>query len=125
MVDSTKSSIFVGHPTTTRGHRLSIATSATHFFYGVKCNLVAKGRENPEVTSAVYTTNRDRITCVSLSGDGVRVAFGDDKGKVTIVKFIDGQFVSHKEHFVMGGIINEIIWTPDSNTIIALGENKG
>lgn len=25
----------------------------------------------------------------------------------------------------MGGIINEIIWTPDQNTIIALGENKG
>lgn len=108
-----------------RGHRTSFVASPTHFFYAVKDNLVARGRTNDTQSSAVFCSNRDRITCVSLSNDGVRVAFGDEKGKVTILKFINGKFEPFKEHFVLGGVVNEIVWSKDNKCLVALGDNKG
>lgn len=124
MVESTVRMI-VGNPSTIRGHRTSIAVSETHLFYGVKDNLVAKGIQNDETTSAVFCTNRDRITCVSVCSDKIRVAFGDEKGKVTILKFADNKFEPHKEHYLMPGVINEILWSADTKCIVAIGENKG
>lgn len=125
MVESTNNTILVGNPSTVRGHRLSIAVTSSHFFYGCRDNLVAHGRTNDAGTSAVYTTNRDRITCVSVCSDNVRVAFGDDKGRVTIVKFVNGKFEAHKEHFLLSGVVNEILWSADTKCLVALGENKG
>jgi hypothetical protein len=125
MVESSSTKMIVGNPSTIRGHRASIAVSETHFFYGVKDNLVARGIHNNETTSAVFCTNRDRVTCVSLCSDKIRVAFGDEKGKVTILKFADNKFEPHKEHFVMPGVINEILWSADTKCLVAIGENKG
>jgi len=95
MVDSTSGSkkIFVGHPTTVRGHRTNFAVSGGFAYYAVRDNLVAKGI-NPETTnevSTIYTASRDKISAVSVSNDGSKIAFGDDKGKVTILKWENGQ----------------------------------
>ena len=64
--------IFVGHPTSVRGHRTSFAVSGGFAFYGVRDNLVAKCLD-PALTdqlSSVYTNNRDKISAVSVSHDG-------------------------------------------------------
>ena len=97
----------------------------THFFYAAKDNLVAKSRTAETTQSAVWCLNRDRITCVTVAHDGARVAFGDEKGKVTVLKWKNGQFEAHKEHFLLMGIVNEILWSADDKCLVALGENKG
>ena len=38
-------------------------------------------------TSTVYTNSREKISAVSASNDGSKIAFGDEKGKVTILKW--------------------------------------
>lgn len=127
MVDSSTphQMILVGNPSTVRGHRTSFAVTATHFFYGVKDNLVARARTEDHLNSAVFCANRERVTCVSLCSDNVRVAFGDEKGKVTIVKFQNGKFEPHKEHFCLTGVVNELLWSTDGKCLVAIGENKG
>jgi WD40 repeat protein len=126
MVDtSTHNNIIVSNPSTVRGHRTSFEVSPTHYFYAAKDNLVAKSRTAETTQSAVWCLNRDRITSVALSHDGTRVAFGDEKGKVTILKWKDNKFDAHKEHFLLMGIVNEILWSHDDKCIVALGENKG
>jgi WD40 repeat protein len=126
MVDSTSSSkrIFVGHPTTVRGHRTSFAVSGGFAYFGVRDNLVAKGL-NPATTnevSTIYTTSREKISAVSVSNDGQKIAFGDDKGKVTILKWENGQLEQHKEHYMLTGIVNEIVWSKDNKVLVAVGE---
>lgn len=118
-------SIIVANPTTVRGHRLSFDVSPSHFFYAVKDNLVAKSRTDDTKLSTVWCLNRDRITSVALSRDGAKVAFGDDKGKVVILKWKDNKFEAHKEHYLLNGIVNEILWSADDKCLVALGENKG
>lgn len=122
---SAQNLILVANPTTVRGHRTSFDVSPTHFFYPAKDNLVAKSRTADSTQSAVWCLNRDRITCVALAHDGSKVAFGDEKGKVVVLKWKDNKFEAHKEHFLLSGLVNEILWSADDKCIVALGENKG
>lgn len=73
-------------------------------------------------TSTVYTNSREKISAVSASNDGTRIAFGDEKGKVTILKWSNGQLEMHKEHYMLTGIVNEIVWSKDDKVIVAVGE---
>lgn len=93
-------------------------------FYGVNDNLVVRGL-NPATSttvSTVFTSSRDKVSAVSVSHDGQRIAFGDEKGKVTILKMVNGQLEQHKEHFMLTGIVNEIVWSKDNKVIVAVGE---
>lgn len=126
MVDtSAHNLILVANPTTVRGHRTSFDVTPTHYFYACKDNLVAKSRTADSTQSAVWAQNRDRITSVAVAHGGARVAFGDEKGKVVILKWADNQFEAFKEHFLLSGVVNQLLWTNDDKCIIALGENKG
>ena len=90
MVDaSAHNLILVANPTTVRGHRTSFDVTSTHYFYATKDNLVAKSRTADSSESTVWCQNRDRITCVAVAHGGARVAFGDEKGKVVILKWQD------------------------------------
>jgi len=126
MVESSAGSnlIFVGHPTTVRGHRTSFAVSGGFTYYGVRDNLVARGLNSVSTNSSstVYTNSRDTISAVSVSHDGQKIAFGDVKGKVTILKMENGQLEQHKEHFMLNGVVNEIVWSKDSKVLVAVGE---
>jgi len=107
-----------------RGHRTSFAVSGDFAYYGVRDNLVAKGLDplTTNQVSTIYSNSREKISAVSVSHDGKRIAFGDEKGKVTILKQLNGQLEQHKEHFVLSGIVNEIVWSKDDKVIVALGE---
>jgi len=41
--------------------------------------------------STIFTNSRDKISAVSVSHDGTKVAIGDEKGKVTILKNDNGK----------------------------------
>lgn len=130
MVDSSKDNlqgVYVGNPSTIRGHRTSFDKTATHYFYSVKDNLVARPRDHADDhKSVIFAQNRDRITSVSVcQAQPHMVAYGDEKGKVGIVKFVNGELLAHKEHFVLSGVVNEILWSADGKLCIAVGENKG
>jgi len=101
--------------------------TASHYFYAVKDNLVARPRDhNEDHKTVIFCQNRDRITAVSVcKAQPHMIAYGDQKGKVGIVKFVDGELLAHKEHFVLGGEVNEICWSADGKCCIAIGENKG
>jgi len=61
-------------------------------YFGVRDNLVAKGLNSAtsNEVSTIYTTSREKVSAVSVSNDGQKIAFGDDKGKVTILKWENG-----------------------------------
>jgi len=60
------------------------------------------------------------------SETSARIACGTDKGRVLIVRLSsEGVIEADKEHFCMGGAINQLIWTPDGKALIALGEGAG
>jgi hypothetical protein len=130
MVDSSKNNlqgVFVGNPSTVRGHRASFDMTATHYFYAVKDNLVARPRDHADDHKAViFCQNRSRITAVSVcKSQPHMIAYGDEKGKVGIVKFVDGEILPHKEHFLLTGVVNEILWSADGKCVMAIGESKG
>ena len=104
---------------------MSIAANATHFFYIIRDNLIARSRTNERADSIVYANNFVKLTCVSLCSDGERIAVGDEKGRVIILKIENGAFIVHKEHYCLGGAVNVIMWSPDNKNIVALGNCKG
>jgi hypothetical protein len=85
--------MLVGNPTPVRGHRTSLEAWKQFKIYAVANNLIAASKSTE--TNAVYTENVDLILAVAVypQGDTARVAFGTDKGKLTILKLsADGVF---------------------------------
>ena len=65
------------------------------------------------------------ITCVSIfspNANILRIAFGDEAGKVTILKLADGQLTLDKEWPLLPGAVREIVWKSDGKNMIVLGE---
>jgi len=86
-------------------------------------NLVASS--DSLVGNAIYTNNRSRVTAIAvfeINATTCLVAFGDEKGKMTILRFEEGVFTLDKEHFCLAGAINHLIWSADGKVCIALGD---
>jgi WD40 repeat protein len=107
----------------TRGHRLTFDFNSTHLFYACKENLVARGWKDELKTSVVYTGHQDQVTCVSISRAGNQIAIGDVKGCVTILTFNGSVFEKKKEHFLIKGDVNDILWAQDDKFVVAVGVN--
>lgn len=107
---------------TTRGHRVGLVATKDYIFFSTKDNLYARSRHNKFYSSVIFTENMARITCVSPCNDGTRVAIGDEKGKVSLLKLAGGKFEIVKEHMMCNGVVNEILWSPDNKFIVAVGD---
>ena len=124
MVEATSSqAILVGNPTSVRGHRTSLAVWKNFKIYSVTSNLIIA--TDTIQGNHVFTECPDAISAISvypISENRARVAFGTEKGRVFILRLSeDGSLETDKDHQIMGGAINALIWTPDGKALIALG----
>ena len=93
--------------------------------YACKNNVVFRSIETPS-ESYIYTEHNANITCVSVPPKGERFAIGDVNGKVNVISRNEqGQYTVVKEHHILNGQVNAIVWTDDGQRIIAVGAGSG
>ena len=92
--------MIVGNPTVARGRRADLIYSLKRpqfLIYAVRDNLVFRNMVNPN-ESRVYTDHRSKITSVSEQRTAGKIAFGDEKGMVTIITMKEtGEFILDKQ----------------------------
>jgi WD40 repeat protein len=111
------------NPGCERGHRTSMVFGKKHPYlvYGIRDNLVFRNLEN-ESLSRVYTGHNDKITAVSVSPDGAKYAYGDERGIVTILVLTkDGEINVEKQLPFTSGQVNALVWSEDGTRLIAVG----
>ena len=121
-VSSSQQKMLVGNPTSTRGYRTSVAQWQKYKIYAIKDNLVCS---TGTLEGNLCYTRCLPITCVSIfspNANILRIAFGDEAGKVTILKLADGQLTLDKEWPLLPGAVREIVWKSDGKNMIVLGE---
>lgn len=123
MVEKNAEKILVGNPTAVRGMRTEITRFADYDIYGLNDNLVAA--TGTLDGNLIYTHNRDRVSAVAVfpQGDGARVAFGCESGKVVLLRLEGGELSYDKEHFPLGGPVHRLIWSAKGDLLIVLGAN--
>jgi len=98
----------------------------TYLAYPCQNNLILRDLKDPRRGKAIVCTDFfDKVTAVQFSPNGQVFAVGDEKGKVKLITFGEGeQFIVKKEHTMLAGAVNTIAWTDDGQRLSAAGEGK-
>jgi len=92
-----------------------------YLVYGIRDNLVFRHLDDQN-QSRIYTGHSDKITAVSVSPDGTKYAYGDERGVVTILVMTkDGDFNVEKQLPFISKKVNALVWSDDGSRLIAVG----
>jgi hypothetical protein len=113
-----------GNPQTFRGRRVNMVYSKKRentLIYAIRDNLILLNLTDP-TQSKVYADHHARITAIAEQPNGGKIAFGDEKGIVTVVTLkADGTFSKDKEFPFVTGEINQVIWSNDGQRLMGVG----
>ena len=89
--------------------------------FAIRDNLILLNLDNP-AQSKVYADHHARITAIAEQPTAGRIAFGDEKGMVTVVTLKqDGTFSKDKDYPFTAGEINQVLWSVDGQRLIGVG----
>ncbi|KAJ3104909.1 hypothetical protein HDU97_008767 [Phlyctochytrium planicorne] len=118
-------SIFPAHPSTTRGHSISLGEDpkGVNFLYTTGRSVIIRNIENPLIATE-YNGHSFPATVAKYSPSGFYIASGDAQGNIRIWDTTQAENILKTETRALSGRVNDLSWDFESKRLIAVGEGK-
>jgi len=124
-MQATKKNIYAPTPNTQRGKPcvLNGDPKGKNFLYATGSAIIIRNIDDP-LQCDIYDQHSHATTVARYAPSGFYIASGDVSGLVKIWDTVNAEHILKAEYKVLGGSVLDIVWSPDSQRLIVVGDGK-